>query len=138
MSGLAKALEAFEEFDRQLARIETTETTARLERAAIIKDFNGQQRRLAEVEAGVNTLSKVLRPTEAELHRRAVLEAEIAETMSYQRHRLDKIEARLHALENPPLAPWRVWLWRQLEPHVSGKVRGYLGAWILEGRFYGV
>ena len=31
---------------------------------------------------------------------------------------------------------WRAALWRVIEPLLTGKVRGYLGAAILEGRLY--
>lgn len=33
-------------------------------------------------------------------------------------------------------AAWRVELWREIEPFLSGSVRGYLGAAILDGRLW--
>ena len=65
----------------------------------------------------VHELSEVLRPTEAELRRRAILEAEVMEALSHQRHHLDKILHRLCTLENPPPPPsvWRVIVWEAIE-----------------------
>lgn len=31
---------------------------------------------------------------------------------------------------------WRGELWRLIEPYIDGNLRGYLGAWILEGRLW--
>jgi hypothetical protein len=31
---------------------------------------------------------------------------------------------------------FRFWLWRQIEPFLTGNLRGYLGAWIIEGRMW--
>ena len=77
----------------------------------------------------VHNLSEVLRPTEKDLHRRAVLEAEVMEALSHQRHHLDKVLYRLCALENPPPPPsvWRIALWQAIEGFLT---RPGLRAWV--------
>lgn len=72
---------------------------------------------IGKLTSRVHELSEVLRPTEKELRRRAVLEAEVMEALSHQRHHLDKVLYRLCALENPPPPPsvWRIVLWQAVE-----------------------
>lgn len=50
---------------------------------------------LAKLTVQVNHVAEVLRPGVDELHRRAVLESEVMQALSYQRHRIDRWEAAL-------------------------------------------
>ena len=61
-------------------------TIAQLDR--LTRDFRVAQAELHETR-------KVIRPSVDELHRRAVLEAELAENASHLRHRIDRFENRI-------------------------------------------
>lgn len=79
----------------------------------------------------LDQLENTVRNTRAELERetqnRYNLESDIG-------RRLIELQERLDILENPPRAAWRGAVWRVIEPYLTGRIRGHLGAWILEGR----
>ncbi len=88
---------------------------------------------LDKLVARVEHVAKVIRPGVDELHRRAVLEAELAENASHQRHRIDRFEAgilrnfndleyRVFRLEHP----WR-YMWIDLCAKVKLWTGGRLG-----------
>lgn len=81
----------------------------------------------------------VIRPGVDELKRRAVAEAEVMETMSHQRHRIDKWETRLASisyivdlLQKDPMWPWRTKLWRLIERRLTNPtLRRWVGSKLL-------